>query len=161
MANKKSGGNTVEIVTSLVMPLIEEQGLILWDVRFEKEGSMWILRIIIDKAEGIKVDDCENISRPFDKILDEADPIDQSYCLEVASAGLERELTKQWHFNQCAGQKVCARLIRPLDGERDFIGELQKMQDNIVTINLLDDDTVKVFETSLKDVAYVRLYIEF
>lgn len=102
---KKNGGNTVKIVTDLVKPIVDELGLILWDVRFEKEGSIWLLRVIIDKVGGVSVDDCEAVSRPLDKLLDEVDPIDQSYCLEVASAGLERELTKSWHFDECIGKK--------------------------------------------------------
>lgn len=156
MANKK-GGNTVSIVTDLVEPLVLQQGLILWDVRFEKEGSMWLLRIILDKEGGITVDDCESISRPLDKLLDEVDPIEQSYCLEVASAGLERELTKQWHFDQCIGKEVLVKLIRPQDGERDFVGELKSFCDN--TVNIENDNKAMAF--NINDVAYVRLTINF
>lgn len=156
MANKK-GGNTVSIVTDLVEPLVLQQGLILWDVRFEKEGSMWLLRIILEKEGGITVDDCESISRPLDKLLDEVDPIEQSYCLEVASAGLERELTKQWHFDQCIGKEVLVKLIRPQDGERDFVGELKSFCDN--TVNIENDNKAMAF--NINDVAYVRLTINF
>lgn len=157
MSNKGSAKSTVSVVTELVMPLIEQQGLILWDVRFEKEGSMWLLRIIIDKEGGVDVEDCENLSRPFDKLLDDADPIEQSYCLEVASAGLERELTKPWHYEKCAGEKVVVRLIRPRDGERDFIGNLKGLVDNTATI--MQNETEVSFV--LSEVAYVRLYVEF
>ena len=71
--------NTVGIVTDLVRPITDELGLDLWDVRFEKEGSTWYLRIFLDKEEGVNIDDCENVSRRLSPILDETDPIVQSY----------------------------------------------------------------------------------
>lgn len=155
---KKSGNNTVGVVTALVEPLIKEQNLILWDVRFEKEGSTWILRIIIDKEGGVSLNDCENLSRPFDKILDEADPIDQGYCLEVSSAGIERELTKQWHYDQCEGMQVQVKLIRPhISGEREFNGILLKHEDNTVGIKCGEEE----YSFADNELAYVRLYVEF
>jgi ribosome maturation factor RimP len=154
---KKNGGNTVKIVTELVKPIIDELGLILWDVRFEKEGSIWLLRVIIDKVGGVSVDDCEAVSRPLDKKLDEVDPIDQSYCLEVASAGLERELTKPWHFEESIGKMVQLKLIRPYNGEREFVGKLQKFENDAVSIECEDHN----YTFLLNDVAYVKLYFEF
>ena len=71
--------NTVDTVTALAQPVVAEMGLQLWDVRFEKEGASWYLRLFIDKEGGVTIDDCENLSRRMDKILDEADPISQSY----------------------------------------------------------------------------------
>ena len=82
--------NTAEKVRELALPLCEELGLFLWDVRFEKEGATWYLRVFIDKDGGVDMDDCEAFTRPFNKILDEADPIAQSYVLEVGSPGLGR-----------------------------------------------------------------------
>ena len=76
--------NTVGIVTDLVRPITDELGLDLWDVRFEKEGSIWYLRVFLDKEEGVNIDDCENVRR-LSPILDEVDPIAQSYTLEVSS----------------------------------------------------------------------------
>lgn len=152
---KNNGGNTVQIVTDLVKPLLIEQGLILWDVRFEKEGSMWILRIIIDKDGGVCIDDCETLSRAFDKVLDEADPIENSYCLEVSSAGIERELTTEWHFAQFVGANIKIRLIRPYNEERDFVGKLLRLENGNVSINCGEE----TFAFSMGDIAYVRLNI--
>ena len=90
--------STIEVAARLAQPLLEELGLVLWDLRFEKEGSLWYLRYFIDKEEGVTIDDCERFSRAIDKRLDAADPIDQSYTLEVSSPGIERELTKDWHY---------------------------------------------------------------
>ena len=86
--------NTVGIVTDLVRPITDELGLDLWDVRFEKEGSTWYLRIFLDKEEGVNIDDCENVSRRLSPILDETDPIVQSYTLEVSSPGIGRDLRR-------------------------------------------------------------------
>lgn len=152
---KNNGGNTVQIATELLQPLLIEQSLILWDVRFEKEGSMWILRIIIDKEGGVDINDCEALSRAFDKILDEADPIENSYCLEVSSAGIERELIAEWHFAQFIGANIKIRLIRPYNDERDFVGKLIKLDNGKVSIECGEE----TFAFSMGDVAYVRLSI--
>lgn len=155
---KKNSNNTVGIVSDLIAPLIKEQDLILWDVRFEKEGSLWLLRIIIDKKpNGVSIDDCEKLSRPVDKLLDQVDPIEQSYCLEVSSAGLERELTKDWHFEESIGELVQVKLIRPYNGEREFIGKLIKYESNQITIEREND----VYTFAKNETAYIRWYVEF
>ena len=91
---KKEKGNTVAAVWQIAQPIAESLGLELWDVRFVKEGADWFLRIFIDKEDGVSIDDCEAMSRAIDKPLDDADPISQSYCLEVSSPGVERELVR-------------------------------------------------------------------
>lgn len=156
MAEKK-GGSTVATVQKLVMPLIEEQHLTLWDLRFEKEGALWILRVIIDKEGGVDINDCEALSRPLDKLLDEADPIVQSYCLEVSSAGLGREMTRDWHFEHCKGQTVEIRLIRAVDGEREFVGTLVGLDGDRVIL----DVNGKECALMRGDAAYIRLHVEF
>ena len=97
--SKKKSGNTVAEVTELVQPIVEELGLTLWDVRYVKEGAMWYLRIFIDKDEGVSIDDCETVSRAIDAPLDELDPIEGNYTLEVSSPGIERELILDRHFD--------------------------------------------------------------
>ena len=157
MATK--GGSTVETVSALAQPVADEMGLVLWDVRFEKEGSAWYLRLFIDKADGsLNIDDCENFSRAMDKILDEADPIEQSYYLEVSSPGIDRELRRRWQREQYLHEKVQVRTIRPVDGRRDFLGELLRVQDDGVTL-LLEDGSEQVF--SNKELAVVKLYYDF
>lgn len=158
---KGSTGNTATTVAGLALPIAQELGFVLWDVLFEKEGSEWSLKIIIDKEnEPVSIDDCEAMSRRMDVILDEEDPIDQSYCLEVSSAGPERRLTKQWHFEKYIGQKVTMRLIRPLEGQRDFVGTLKSFKEDGVTI-ISDLSGEKVIEAALGEIAFVRLYMEF
>ena len=123
----KKRGNTVEIVRGLAQPIAQELGLFLWDVRFVKEGADWFLRIFIDKPDGIGIDDCVAMSRAINDPLDRLDPIDQAYCLEVCSPGLNRELTRDEHFEAFLGWPVEVRLIRPLeDGRRELTGVLEE-----------------------------------
>ncbi len=141
----------------LAKPIADELGLTIWDIRFEKEGAMWVLLVVIDKEGGVSIDDCEAMSRPLDKKLDEVDPIEQSYCLEVSSAGIERELTKDWHFETCKGQQIVVRLIRPYNGVREFVGTLLKLEDATVYLSAEDGE----YAFRLNDIAVVRLYAVF
>ena len=127
--------NTAERVRLLAQPLCDEQGLFLWDVRFEKEGATWYLKVLIDRDGGVDMDACEAFTRPFNDILDEADPIAQSYVLEVGSPGLGRELRRPEHFIVCIGDEVRVKTIRPnADGDREFIGILMSYDKNEFTI---------------------------
>lgn len=153
MPNKKKE-STVQIAERLVMPIIEERGLLLWDVRFEKEGSLWYLRYFIDKEGGVNINDCEYVSRAVDKLLDAADPIEQSYTLEVSSPGIERELIKDKHYDAYLGYDVNVRLIRAVDGKRDFAGELVRRDGSEITI-MLDDEVEMSFSKS--EAASVKL----
>ena len=94
MAKQQNSGGAVKTVEALARPVVEGMGLRLWDVRFEKEGPDWFLRILIDRDEPLDTDTCEAVSRAIDPLLDEADPIEQSYYLEVGSPGLGRRLTR-------------------------------------------------------------------
>ena len=133
MASRKKGG-VAATVSALAAPLLEQLGLTQWDLEFVKEGADWFLRFYIDKEGGVTIDDCEAFSRLIDKRLDEADPIEQSYCLEVSSPGIERRLRADWHFSAMAGRRVKVRLIRPLDGRRDFEGILLGVDGDTVRI---------------------------
>ena len=91
---KPQQGSAVKVVEALVRPVVEAMGLRLWDVRFEKEGPDWFLRVLIDRDEPMDTDTCAEVSHAIDPLLDEADPIDQSYYLEVGSPGMGRRLTR-------------------------------------------------------------------
>lgn len=150
--------NTAAAAEEIAQPVLEKMGLRLWDVRFEKEGSGWYLRYFIDKAGGVTIDDCEAFSRAVDPLLDEADPIDQSYCLEVSSPGVERELIRPWHFDENLGKTVQVRLIRPRDGVREFSGTLLSYENNTASIAAETGETVSVPRT---EAAYIRLTDDF
>lgn len=135
MAKKKQGGNTVEIVRKIAEPIAISLGLYLWDVRFIKEGTQWYLRIFIDKEDGVSIEDCEAMSKAIDKPLDDLDPISQSYCLEVCSPGIERELVRGEHFEKFIGADIKVRLIRANDkGEKEIYGKLTGIDGNLVQI---------------------------
>ena len=154
---KRGTNKTAELVYGLAKPIADELGLTIWDIRFEKEGAMWVLLVVIDKEGGVSIDDCEAMSRPLDKKLDVVDPIEQSYCLEVSSAGIERELTRDWHFETCKGQQIVVRLIRPYNGVREFVGTLLKLEDATVYLSAEDGE----YAFRLNDIAVVRLYAVF
>ena len=149
--------NTAAIAEELAAPILEEMGLQLWDVVYEKEGSGWYLRYYVDKEGGIDINSCEAFSRAISDVLDEADPIDGSYTLEVSSPGIERALTRDWHFEALMGQ-LLVRLIRPVEGVRDFIGTLTDYRDGTLTL-LLDEKTEMNVERG--ETAFIRLYNDF
>ena len=124
----------VDIVTDIARPIVEGLGCELWDVEYISEGGQWFLRIYIDKAEGVSIDDCEAVSRAIDPILDEKDPIATSYTFEVSSAGLDRALKKPEHFESFMGELVEVKPYKPINGAKLFTGELKSYNNGDVTI---------------------------
>ncbi len=121
-------------VTELAKPVVEEEGCSLWDVEYVREAGSWFLRIFIDKDGGVGIDDCERISRRLDPILDEADPIPDSYVFEVGSAGAERELKRPGDFEQFMGSEVEVRLYQPVNGCKVYVGVLAGYDNGRVTV---------------------------
>ena len=156
MKFKKFGG-TEQKVYDLITPITDELGYYLWDVCYETEGAMWYLRIFIDQDEGISIDDCERATAPISDLLDEKDPVPQSYMLEVGSAGLERDLVKEEHFEVCKGDTVTVRFFKPVDGQKEITAELVGADKDGVTI--ISDGCEKTFP--LADVAQVKLWLDF
>ena len=110
--------NTAQIVRELALPVANELGLMLWDVVFVKEGARRVLRITIDSEEGITIEDCERMHRAIDPVLDEADPIEMAYDLEVSSPGIERELRTDEHIECFVGEEVDLRFFAPVCGQK-------------------------------------------
>ena len=136
MAKASNGQNTVRTVENLVRPVVEEMGLRLWDVRFEEEGPDWFLRILIDRDEPLDMDTCEKASRAIDPVIDAADPISQSYYMEVGSPGLGRRLTRPEHFEGFIGKEVEIHLVRADEaGLRDYAGVLTAFEEGKLTLN--------------------------
>lgn len=150
--------NTAAVAEELAQPILEEMGLQLWDVVYEKEGSGWYLRYYIDKEDGVNINECEAFSRAISDVLDEADPIEGSYTLEVSSPGIERALTRDWHFEALMCEQLLVRLIRPVEGVRDFVGTLTAYADGVLTL-LLDEETEMNVERG--ETAFIRLYNDF
>ena len=152
--NKKKG--TAREVWELVQPIVEGFDLTLWDVRYEKEGSQWFLRVFIDKEDGVDINDCENVSRAIDKPLDELEPITDNYILEVSSPGIERELVLDTHFEQFIGADIMVKMIRPIEGiGKEFKGVLKAYDKGEVTIADHSDENEVVI--AKKDAAYIKL----
>ena len=156
---KKKGGNVAQSVWKLSEPIAAGLGLSIWDVRFVKEGAYHYLRIFIDRPEGVTIDDCEAMSRAVNTPLDELDPIDGEYCLEVCSPGIERELTRPEHFACYVGDVLNVRLIRPLeDGRKELTAILHSYENNIMELETQDGE---FFHIEKKNTASVRLNEEY
>ena len=148
---------TTDLVAKLATPVVEEAGCTLWDVEYVREGSERFLRIYIDKEGGVNITDCETVARAMDPILDEADPIAESYHFEVCSAGLERALKRPSDFLQFMDSPVLVKLYRPRNGLKEIPGVLRGYEDGKVTVEA-GKETI-TFEKS--EVALVRLRVEF
>lgn len=146
-----------ELVASLAEPIARAQGCELWDVEYVREGSEYYLRVYLDKEGGVDICDCEAVSRALDPILDEKDPIPESYHFEVCSAGLERPLRRPGDFQRFLGSPITVKLYRPRDGRKEIPCVLKGYQDGRITVEA-GTQTI-TFEKS--EVALVRLRVEF
>ncbi len=146
-----------ETVWQLAEPIVAAQGCTVWDVEYVREGSERFVRLYVGKAGGVDIRDCEAISRAMDPVLDEADPIPESYNFEVCSAGIERVLKRPGDFEKFLGSKVLVKLYAPEDGAKEFVGELLGFDDGAVTIRV--GGAERRFEK--QQVALTRLYAEF
>ena len=154
------GKSTADKVRELALPLCEKMGLFLWDVRYEKEGATWYVRIFIDRDGGIDMDCCEQFTREFNVIIDEADPIKDYYVLEIGSPGLGRELRRPEHFKACINDLIRVKLIRPRDGQKEFIVGLDSFDKEKIYCHTVDDEgmPLEAIEFTFKETASVKLY---
>ncbi len=146
-----------DIVTQFAQPIVEEKGCSLWDVEYVREGSERYLRVYIDKEGGVDITDCEAIHRALDPILDEKDPIAESYHFEVCSAGIERALRRERDFLQFMGSPVLVKLYRPRNGLKEIPGILRGYESGAITVEA-GKETITFTKS---EVALVRLRVEF
>ena len=135
---KKSIKDTVR---EAIEPAVNELGYRIWDILYSKVGADYHLEVTIDSDAGINIDDCEKVHRRIDPILDEVDPIEGFYYLEVSSPGIERELRTDAHILASIGQKVEAKLFTAKDGKKTYVGILREFREDGITI---DGDTDSV-----------------
>lgn len=147
--------NIAETVRELITPTVNEQGCSLWNVEYIKEGARQILRVTIDRENGVDINDCEAVHRAIDPILDEADPIPVAYYLEVSSPGVERELRLPFHYEVCLGLTVDVKLFAALNGVKQITGTLVAYDDETKAITV--DETV----IPLEKVSKVNLHFDF
>ncbi|MBE6550093.1 MAG: ribosome maturation factor RimP [Ruminococcaceae bacterium] len=158
----KNTKSVAETVRELAEPIAEEIGCWIWDVEYVKEGARRVLRITIDSEEGITIDDCEKMHRAIDPVLDEADPIEEAYYLEVSSPGVERELRTAEHLYACEGWNVEVKLYAPLNGSKLYRGVLLEVGENgEIRIETKDGETTNVMSFAPDTVAKVNTYFEF
>ena len=146
-----------EAVANLAKGVVEAEGCSLWDVEYVREAGSYYLRVYIDKPGGVSINDCEAVSRTLDKLLDEADPIPDSYIFEVASAGAERELKRPSDFEAFMGSEVEVRTYKPINGQKAFVGTLEKYEDGAVTLS----SGKKQIRLEKQDIALVKLHVSF
>lgn len=155
MADKK----IPEIVFELANPLALSCGCFVDDVEFKKEGSDYVLRVIIDVEDdtngGVSIDQCENVSRALSDVLDTKDPIPQAYMLEVTSPGIDRPLKRDKDFKRFMGRDIDIGLYKPLNGSKIITGKLLAYEDGVITV-LADGEEIN-FEK--EKTAYVRLAV--
>ena len=146
-----------DLVAQFAQPIVESHGCSLWDVEYVREGSERFLRLYIDKEDGVDITDCEAISRAVDPVLDEKDPIAESYHFEVCSAGLERTLKRPGDFVRFMDSPITVKLYRPRNGLKEIPGVLRGYEEGQITVEA-GKETI-VFPKS--EVALVRLRVEF
>lgn len=153
MANVKK--NIADTVWDLILPTVNELGCSLWDVEYVKEGARQILRVTIDKENGVDINDCEAVHRGIDPILDETDPIPVQYYLEVSSPGVERDLTRPFHFDVCKGSKIDVKLFTAVNGQKQYVGILNGYNEEEKTVTV--DDVI----IPLDKAARINLHFDF
>ena len=138
----KSAKSIVALVTPIAEGVAHELGYTVWDIDYVKEGTEWFLRIDIDKDGGVGIDDCEKYSRAIDPKLDEANPIEEAYNLQISSPGLERVIKNDFHLEHCINEMVSVRLYAPLNGFKEYVGKLISYNEDTVTVYV--DELVEI-----------------
>ena len=145
------------LVEEMLQPVLSSQNCELVDVEYVKEGSNWYLRVYIDKAGGVTIDDCQAVSEQLSDLLDEKDPIPHSYFLEVSSPGIDRVLKKDSDFERFKGSKVDVSLYKSKNGRKKYTGELIGWDND----HLLIKENDEVLSFSRAEISVVRLAVEF
>ncbi len=151
--NKKSIESSVQ---DLVEDIIRSSEIELVDIEYVKEGPFKYLRVYLDKAEGITVDDCADVSRALNKKLDEVDLIKEQYFLEVSSPGVERPFKTEADYQKNIGNFVEVKFYKPIDGRKSVEGILSEKQDNHVIIQA-GEEKIKI---EIKDISKINNVIE-
>jgi ribosome maturation factor RimP len=140
-------------IETLITPVVDQEGGEIVDLQWRREGHQWILRLFIDKPNGITLDDCALFSDRVGAFLDEKNAIEQSYVLEISSPGLDRVIKKDKDFEKFAGKAVKVRIKIAENGQRKFSGILKGLQDGKVAVQV--GETVKTFDK--KNIDEIRL----
>ena len=129
-----------EVVREAIAPTVDSLGYRIWDIEFKKIGADYHLEITIDNDRGINIEDCEKVHRAIDPILDEVDPIEGFYYLEVSSPGIERELRTPEHILACIGMRAQAKLFTAVNGVKAVLGEIVSYEEDTLTLRTESGD---------------------
>jgi ribosome maturation factor RimP len=153
--------SVVDELRELIEPIVKVNNLDFVDIEYIKEGENWILRVFVENEEGeLTIDQLSNLSRLISQKLDEEDPIDKSYFLEVSSPGVERPLRKIKDYERFAGEDVKISTYRKINNSKEFIGKLIGINENkVITIKLKDSD--EEMEIDYSDIAKANLHEDF
>ncbi|SDB89020.1 ribosome maturation factor RimP [Pelagirhabdus alkalitolerans] len=154
--------NVIEETEKLVKPILDSMELELVETEFKKEGKDWFLRVFIDKPGGVDIEECGRVSEQLSEALDSLDPIDVAYYLEVSSPGAERPLKKLKDVKNHIGHQVHVKLYEPLDGQKEYEGELITVdEEDVVVIEIKEKAKKKQIEIPFKKIAKARLAVSF
>ena len=137
----------------IVLPIVEELGYMLYDILYVKEGPDWYLRLFIDSENGIDLEICEKVSNLVSEKLDEVDPIETPYILEVSSCGLERHLRSIKHFEAAIGKEIEVKFFKVIDKKKSLTGTLEKVEENQIKLNSED----KEYEINIDDISSAKI----
>ncbi|MDQ0427768.1 MULTISPECIES: ribosome maturation factor RimP [Caryophanaceae] len=151
-----------EQIEQIVQPITSELALELVDVEFLKEGRDWFLRVYVDNPEApIDIDQCALVSEKLSEILDQLDPIEQNYFLEVSSPGAERPLKKEKDFEKALGKFIYIKTYEPVEDAKEFEGYLKSYDDEQVEIEIKIKTRRKIINIPKEKIAVIRLAIDF
>ncbi len=147
-----------DITETAAAKICEQAGLYVYDVEYKKEGAENVLRIFIDSDSGVTLDDCEKVSRALSDALDELDPIKTAYELEVSSPGIERVLSRDWHFEKSMGKKISLKLFGSSKGNKEITGILSEYDGKNVKVKTDDGEEISVEK---EKTAQIKTVFEF
>ncbi|SEP58294.1 ribosome maturation factor RimP [Piscibacillus halophilus] len=151
----------VELTEELVQPIVDEMNLELVEVEFVKEGNNYFLRVYVDKEGGIDIEECGKVSEQLSEKLDEADPIEQAYFLEVSSPGVERRLKKRSDFERFVGSHIYVKTYEPIDGNKEFYGDLTAFENDLVTLVIKEKTREKEIQIPYDKIAKANIAVTF
>ncbi|MBB5172038.1 ribosome maturation factor RimP [Texcoconibacillus texcoconensis] len=155
------GKNITALVEEIAQPIVEDMGMEIVEVKYQKEGKNWFLRVYIDREGGVDLDDCTAVSERLSEELDKKDPIEGAYFLEVSSPGAERPLKKETDVEKAVGKNVYITTYAPVEGEKVFEGTLNSFDGTTLTVEMKQKQRVKQVEIPYDQVASARLAVVF
>ena len=129
-----------EALEKIAADVCERHGVYIYNTEYKKEGSEYFLRLYIDKDGGVTIEDCENVSREISPLLDDLTFIKEAYIFEVSSPGIDRALSRDWHFEKVMGEEIDIKLFAPIDGMKEISGKLTKYENGKITVSVNDKE---------------------